>query len=170
MLLLTTMPITTTDEALERLAWYAVRWGIEVWHKILKSGCQIEQKQLGTAYRLTTCLTLYSVIAWRILYATMVARALPEAPCTVLLDAHEWHGLSCRIHGVAIVPPKPPPLRQVVRWIAQLGGFQGRTGDGDPGVTVIWKGFQRLVDSAAMYRILHQDAVAAPSHARFASR
>ena len=58
MLLLTTMPITTTDEALERLAWYAVRWGIEVWHKILKSGCQIEQKQLGTAYRLTTCLTL----------------------------------------------------------------------------------------------------------------
>ena len=169
-LLLTTMPITTTDEALERLAWYAVRWGIEVWHKILKSGCQIEQKQLGTAYRLTTCLTLYSVIAWRILYATMVARALPEAPCTVLLDAHEWHGLSCRIHGVAIVPPKPPPLRQVVRWIAQLGGFQGRTGDGDPGVTVIWKGFQRLVDIAAMYRILHQDAVAAPSHARFASK
>ncbi len=52
--------------------------------------------------------------------------------------------------------------------IAQLGGFQGRKGDGEPGVTVMWKGFQRLVDIAAMYRIMHQDAVATPSHARFA--
>ena len=100
----------------------------------------------------------------------MVARALPEAPCTVLLDAHAWQGLYCRVHSVAMVPSKPPPVRQVVHWIAQLGGFQGRKGDGEPGVTVIWKGFQRLVDSAAMYRILHQDAVAAPSHARFTSR
>ena len=60
------------------LLWYAVRWGIEVWHKILKSGCQIEQKQLGTAYRLTTCLTLYSVIVWRILYATIAKPAAAE--------------------------------------------------------------------------------------------
>jgi hypothetical protein len=164
-LLLTTMPITSTDEALERLAWYAVRWGIEVWHKVLKSGCQIEQKQLGTAYRLTTCLTLYSVIAWRILYATMLARVLPDAPCTVLLDTHEWHGLYCRIHGVAIVPPKPPSLRQAVRWIATLGGFQGRKDDGEPGVTAMWNGFQRLIDIAAMYRIMHQDAAVPPSPA-----
>lgn len=157
-LLLTTMPITTTDEALERLSWYTLRWGIEVWHKILKSGCQIEKIQLETAARLIRCLTLYSVIAWRIFYATMLARAVPDAPCTVLLDDAEWQGLYCRIHRVARVPTTPPSLAQTIRWIAKLGGFQGRTGDGDPGVTVMWHGFQRLVDVAEMYRILHQDA------------
>jgi hypothetical protein len=164
-LLLTTMPITSTDAALERLAWYAARWGIEVWHKVLKSGCQIEQKQLGTAHRLTNCLTLYSVIAWRILYAVMLARTLPDAPCSALLAPHEWQGLYCRIHGVAIAPSKPPSLRQAVRWIAQLGGFQGRKGDGEPGVTAMWNGFQRLVDIAEMYRIMHQNAAAAPAPA-----
>jgi len=94
------------------------------------------------------------VIAWRILYATMLARVVPDVPCTVLLDADEWQGLYCRIHRVAVVPPKPPTLRQVVRWIAQLGGFLGRKRDGEPGVTVLWKGFQHLVDVTAMYRIM----------------
>jgi hypothetical protein len=164
-LLLTTVAVTTTAEALERLAWYAARWGIEVWHKVLKSGCQIEQKQLGTAYRLTNCLTLYSVIAWRIMYATMLARAVPEAPCTVLLDDAEWHGLYCRIHRVAIAPARPPSLRQAVRWIGQLGGFQGRTGDGEPGVQAMWHGFQRLADIAEMYRIMHQNAPNTPTPA-----
>ena len=164
-LVLTTLPISTTDEALERLAWYAARWGIEVWHKVLTSGCQIEHKQLGTAFRLTTCLTLYSVIAWRIVYATMLARAVPDAPCTVLLDTHEWQGLYCRIYRVAIAPTKPPRLQQAVRWIAQLGGFQGRKGDGEPGVKAMWNGFQRLVDIAEMYRIMHRPSSVAPAPA-----
>jgi hypothetical protein len=153
-LLLTSVPITSTAEALERLEWYAARWGIEVWQNVLKSGCRIEDRQLETAGRLKRCLSLYSVIAWRILYATMLARATPNVPCTVLLDDDEWQGLYCRIYRVALPPPKPPTLRQAVRWIAQLGGFQGRKGDGEPGVTVLWKGFQHLVDVAAMYRIM----------------
>jgi hypothetical protein len=153
-LLLTTVPLTTTEQALEILAWYAARWGIEVWHKVLKSGCRIEDRQLEAAERLIRCLTLYSVIAWRIVYATMLARVVPEVPCTVLLEDDEWQGLYCRIHRVAIAPAKPPTLRQAVRWIAQLGGFQGRKQDGEPGVTVLWKGFQHLVDVTAMYRIM----------------
>jgi len=162
-LLLTTVPITTTEQALERLAWYAVRWGIEVWHKVLKSGCRIEDRQLESAERLKRCLTLYSVIAWRILYATMLARAVPDVPCTVLLDEDEWQGLYCRIHRVALAPPKPPSLRQAVRWIAQLGGFQGRKRDGEPGVTVLWKGFQHLVDVTAMYRIMRPGPTTRPT-------
>ena len=153
-LLLTTLPISSTDDALERLAWYAARCGIEVWHKVLKSGCRIEDRQLETAGGLMRCLALYSVIAWRILYATMLARAVPNLPCTVLLDADEWQGLYCRIHRVAIPPVSVPTLRQAVRWIGQLGGFQGRKHDGEPGVTVLWKGFQHLVDVAAMYQIM----------------
>ena len=120
----------------------------------MKSGCRIEDRQLETVERLKRCLTLYSVIAWRILYATMQARVVPNAPCTVLLDDDEWQGLYCRIHRVAVAPAKPPTLRQAVRWIAQLGGFLGRKHDGEPGVTVLWKGFQHLVDITAMYRIM----------------
>lgn len=100
------------------------------------------------------CLSVYSVIAWRIQYATMLARAVPDTACTVVLEPDEWQALYCRIQGTAILPPTPPTLRTVVRWIAQLGGFQGRTGDGEPGVTVIWKGFQQLRGLTEMYRIL----------------
>ncbi len=153
-LLLTTVPVTSTEEALERLEWYACRWGIEVWHKVLKSGCRIEARQLETAERLRRCLALYSVIAWRVLYATLLARAVPEAPCTALLEEEEWQALYCAIHEVAVAPAKPPSLRQAVRWIAQLGGFLGRKRDGEPGVTAMWKGFQHLVDLTHMYRIL----------------
>lgn len=160
-LLLSTLAISSTEQALERLEWYACRWGIEVWHKILKSGCRIEQRQLESAERLERCLTLYSVIAWRILYATMLARATPEVACTVLLDDDEWQALYCRIHEVAVAPERAPLLRQAVRWIAQLGGFLGRKHDGEPGVSVVWKGFQHLIDITAMYRIMRPPPAAA---------
>jgi hypothetical protein len=157
-LLLTTVPVTTRQEALERLAWYACRWGIEVWHKVLKSGCQIETRQLGTAARLERCLALYAVIAWRIVYATMLARALPDAPCTAVLADDEWQALWCARHDTATPPETPPTIREAVREIAHLGGFLGRTHDGEPGVTVIWKGWQRLVEFVHMYRILRPKA------------
>ena len=152
-LLLTTVPVQTTADALQRLAWYACRWGIEVWHKVLKSGCRIEARQLETAERLKRCLTLYAVIAWRVLYATMLSRSVPEASCLALLNEPEWQALYCAIHHTTILPPTPPTLQQAVRWIAQLGGFQNRKRDGHPGVTVIWKGFQHLSDLTYMYLV-----------------
>lgn len=153
-LLLTTVPVSSGRQALEVVEWYGCRWGIEVWHKILKSGCRIEAKQLETAARLQRCLTLYSVIAWRLLYTTMLARAVPEAACTVVLEPDEWHALWVAIHRRAGPPSSPPSLRQAVRWLGQLGGFQGRKHDGEPGVEVLWKGFQHLVDLTSMYRIM----------------
>ena len=78
--LLTTCAVHTTAEAVERVDWYACRWGIEVWHKVLKSGCRIEARQSETAAQLRRCLAVYSVIAWRLLYATMLSRAMPECP------------------------------------------------------------------------------------------
>lgn len=156
-LLLSTVAIRGREDALERLEWYACRWGIEVWHKVLKSGCRIEARQLASAPRLKRCLTLYSVIAWRILYASMLARALPDVPCTVLLEEEEWQALYCTIHNRPTPPASPPTLRTAVRWIGKLGGFLGRKGDGEPGVSVLWKGFERLVDLSNMYRIMRPD-------------
>lgn len=157
-LLLSTVPVLTTEDALQRLAWYACRWGIELWHKVLKSGCRIEARQLETAERLKRCLTLYAVIAWRVLYATMLSRAVPGASCLALLNEPEWQALYCAIHHTTILPPTPPTLSQAVRWIAQLGGFQNRKRDGHPGVTVIWKGFQHLSDLTYMYLVFRPQA------------
>jgi Transposase DNA-binding/Transposase Tn5 dimerisation domain len=153
-LLLTTVAVHTATEALARVDWYACRWGVEVWHRILKSGCRIEARQLETAERLQRCLPLYSVIAWRIFYATMLSRAVPEVPCTALLELEEWQALYCAIHQTPTPPPTPPSLRQAVHWIAQLGGFLARRGDGEPGATVLWKGFQHLTDLTTMYCIM----------------
>ena len=62
--------------------------------------------------------------------------------------------LFCAIHRKARVPVEVPTLRVAVRWLGQLGGFLGRKGDGEPGVTVLWRGFQHLVDLTTMYRIM----------------
>jgi hypothetical protein len=129
-------------------------YNIEVWHRVLKSGCRIEARQLETAERLRRCLALYSVLAWRILYATMLARSVPEAPCSVLLDPEEWQALYCAIHRVPQPPAEPPSLAQVVEWIAQLGGFVGRRRRDHPGPEVLWRGFQHLSDLTTMYCIM----------------
>lgn len=153
-LLLTSVPVTSEQHALERLEWYAARWGIELWHKVLKSGCHIEARQLESFERLRRLLTLYAVIAWRILYATMLARLVPQMPCTVILNEDEWQALYCRIHHTPLPPATAPPLRQAIRWIAQLGGFIGRASDGEPGTQTLWQGFQELIAMTEMYRIM----------------
>jgi len=109
---------------------------------------------LETAARLRRCLPLYSVIAWRLLYATLLSRAMPDAPCTALLELEEWQALYCAIHVTATPPATPPSLRQAVHWIGRLGGFLARRGDGEPGVTVLWKGLQHLTDLTFMYHIM----------------
>ena len=152
-LLVSTCPVETVDAALERLDWYAVRWGIEVWHYVLKSGCRIEARQLADADHLRRCLALYSVLAWRLLYSTLLARTVPDAPCTVLLAASEWQALYCAIHETTMLPAQPPTLAHAVTWIARLGGFHGRAHDAVPGVTVLWRGFQHLADLTRMYRV-----------------
>jgi hypothetical protein len=156
-LLLTTVAVESVEEAIECVQWYSCRWGIEVWHRILKSGCRLEARQFQSAERLQRCLALYSVLAWRIFYATMLARTVPEAPCGVLLEPEEWQALYCAIHRVPTPSPEPPSLEQAVKWIAQLGGFVGRRRSDQPGAEVLWRGFQHLGDLTTMYCIMRPD-------------
>ena len=153
-MLLCTMEIHSTQEALTCLDWYCVRWEIEVWHKILKSGCRIEARQLKYADRLKRLLAIFSVVAWRILCATMLNRALPDECCTIFFEEYEWQALYCAVHKTNILPDQPPSLHEAVRMVASLGGFIGRKQDGEPGVTVLWRGLQRLTDLASMYKIM----------------
>lgn len=142
-MLLTNIATSTFEQATERLEWYAGRWNIEVYHRILKSGCRIEDRFLQMGERLETCLAIDMVVAWRIHWLTHHGRETPDLPCDVFLTEEQWKVLW--VHRENKPPPgDPPPLSWCVGAIGRLGGFLGRKGDGHPGPTVIWRGLLRL--------------------------
>ena len=156
-LLLTNVPVPNFTQAVERVKWYRCRWHIEVYFKVLKSGCNIEACRLGTAERLKRFIALTSVIAWRLYWMTHISRHMPDAPCTVVLVDYEWHALYAKIYHTTTLPAQPPTVRQALHWLARLGGFLDRKGDGEPGITAIWRGWQRLQDIADTWFVLRKN-------------
>ena len=154
-LLATTLPVDSLAEALVCIEYYRLRWLIERYHYVLKSGCRIEDLYLQTPERLRRALALYTIVAWRVLWLTYEARQSPDQPCTVILQTHEWQALYCTIHKTPVPPATPPTLSQAVVWIARLGGFLARKGDGFPGPKTIWQGLRRLDDIADTWLLLH---------------
>jgi hypothetical protein len=153
-MLLTTLPVETLQQAVEKLHWYTRRWTIEVLHRILKSGCRIEDRQLGQADRLEACLAIDLVVAWRILHLNKLGRETPDLPCTIYFAEDEWKALIAFTTQDPVPPPQPPTLRQAIRLVAGLGGFLGRRGDREPGTQTLWIGLQRLDDIAATWRVM----------------
>jgi len=151
--LLTTLPLASAAAAVEKLQWYCQRWQIEVFHKVLKSGCNIEQRQMETAQRLRRVLMMDLIVAWRIFMLSKAARQNPDASAADWLLEKEWKVLSAYMKKQPA--QAPPTLRQAVRWIGQLGGFIGRKSDGEPGPIVLWRGLQRLHDLVHTWNILH---------------
>jgi hypothetical protein len=153
-LLLTSLKIKNLSDAAQCVRWYTYRWLIERYHYALKSGCGIEKLQLETGRRIHMALATYSIVAWRLLWLTYEARIHPNTPCDTVLETHEWQAL-CVTFSQNPDPPKiPPSLREAVRMIAKLGGFLGRTRDGEPGVKTVWRGLKRLHDIAATWKLL----------------
>jgi hypothetical protein len=142
-LLLTTLPVADFPSACTVVQWYRCRWEIELFFRVLKQGCQIEQLRLQTDQRLLNAMALYLIVAWRIHSITMAGRTYPDVPCDLVFEPREWHTISTMLHHRS-PPQAPPSLREMVRDLAQLGGFLARTGDGEPGIRSIWQGYQRL--------------------------
>jgi len=157
-LLVTNVPVTSFLDAVERVKWYRARWHIEVFHRVLKSGCRVEACQLERADKLQRYVSLTSVIAWRLFWLAQINRTQPDAVCTVVLAEDEWQALYVAIHRTTQLPEDVPTVHQVVRWIAQLGGFLGRKHDGEPGVTVIWRGWQRRQAITRMWQVMQGHA------------
>jgi len=152
-MLMTTMPVTMLDDALQCVHWYTMRWLIERYHYTLKSGCQVEELQLEEAERIERAVAVYCIVAWRLLFLTYLARLHPDQLSTTVLDKEEVNALSCFIRRSKEPSEKLPTIEEAVRMIAQLGGFLGRKGDGFPGVKVLWRGFRRLNDFFIAYQI-----------------
>ncbi len=124
---------------------------------MLKSGCLVEECQLETRERLERCLAVDLIVAWRVLYLTMVGRETPNLPCSVVFEDYEWKALYVFVHKSRdAVPKEPPTLREVTRLIGRLGGHLGRKSDGHPGPMTLWRGLQRLPDISEMWQIFEQ--------------
>jgi hypothetical protein len=152
--LLTTAPTDSSEDACEHLSWYTQRWTIEVFHRTLKSGCLIENRQLGSANRLEACLAIDLVVAWRIHHLTKLGRETPDVPCSVYFEETEWKALVTFVTKKPVTDNKPPTLREATRMVAILGGFLARKSDGEPGTQTLWLGLQRLDDITEMFKVM----------------
>ena len=144
--LITDLTVGSRADAIEKLEWYALRWKIEVFHKILKSGCKAEESKLRTAQRLANLISVFCILSWRVFWMTMLNRSAPDAQPTLALTTTEIAVLD------RLVNDKPQTRRKTLSHylikIARLGGYLARAKDPPPGNTVMWRGLSRLTDIA----------------------
>jgi len=149
-LLITTLPIDTVDEILQVVDYYVARWTIEVYFRVLKTGCRVEEIQLETVHRLKNCLAFYKIIAWRVMHLTYLGRECPELPCTAVFDDCEWKSV-WRVTTKKEVPRRPPTLSEFIPLLARLGGYNNRKHEKPPGPQVLWVAIRRMTDFATAW-------------------
>ena len=140
------MPVEDLAQATRIARWYARRWQIEEFHRIVKSGCRVEARQLRTLPRLRPALALDMIVACCVMGMSAAARDTPESPAADWLDPDEIAALRAyhRHEQSAPVGEHPMTSGRAVRLIGRLGGHLGRKGDGHPGAEVIWRGLTKL--------------------------
>lgn len=150
--LLTNRAVLTQQEAVELIDWYRARWEIETYFHVLKNGCEVEALQLATIERLERALALFMVVAWRVTYLMRKGRTCPDMDATLFFDPDEIRG--AYLLTKKKMPVTPPSLNDVVRLIAQVGGFLGRKSDGEPSAKTIWRGIDQVFAAAETLRAL----------------
>ncbi len=140
--LLTTIDIKSKDDALNCVKWYCLRWRIEDWHRVLKSGCGVEKIAHETTERLRRAIAINLVIAWRIMLMTLLGRETPGLPPEVLFSDLEIEVLKAYAKKKDLVPPDC--LGTAVKLVAKIGGYLGRSGDPPPGHQLMWLGYSQL--------------------------
>ena len=167
--LLTDVPVATLGQATEKLDWYAMRWKIETFHKILKSGCHAEDAKLRTAQRLANLLAIYCIVSWRIFWLCMINRTSPQSPpSTVFTDvelqlldhadpkAKRQNSAKRKLSNSASPQSPREPTKTITHYlyaVARLGGYLSRAHDPPPGNKVLWRGFTRLLDLHLGYQL-----------------
>jgi hypothetical protein len=152
--LLTSRTAETLEQACELIEWYRARWEIEIYFNVFKNGCEVEKLQLSSIDRLERALALFMVVAWRVAFLARMGRTCPELDAALFFDPDEIRG--AHLLNKIKMPSPPPSLNTVLRLIAQIGGFLGRAGDGEPGVKTIWKGLDQVHASAETLRALRE--------------
>jgi hypothetical protein len=151
-ILLTSLPIESPEYVRQVIQYYCVRWLIEVFFRTLKSGCRVEGRRFEELDRWQNCLAVYLIVTWRTLFVCRLGREFPEISCEAVFEPAEWQSVYQVIHRKP--PPRTPPkLAEMVRLVAQLGGYVNRKRDDPPGPQTVWLGLQRLHDMALCWQI-----------------
>lgn len=143
--LITDLPVRSLKDAVEKLRWYAMRWKVEVFHKVLKSGCKAEESKLRTAEQLVNLISVFCIVSWRIFWMTMLNRTAPDAPPNVALTDTEMRLLDHLVPDKSEARIHNSVSRYIIK-IARLGGYLARANDPAPGNIVMWRGLSRLTD------------------------
>lgn len=144
--LVSNVAVENIKNATERVRWYLLRWTIEIYHKSEKSCCSSEDCRLETDERMLNFLAVNSVIAWRVLFITYVARQQPEASAEVILSPMEIKVLEAANNRKLPKPIKIKTVKQAVAALGKLGGHMGRKNDKEPGIITVCRGMMRLND------------------------
>jgi transposase-like protein/DDE family transposase len=144
--LVTDLPVSSPLQAIEKLEWYASRWKIETFHKILKSGCKAEQSRLRTADRLVNLIAVFCILSWRIFWMTMINRSESPPPVNAAFTDTEQQLLDRLVPDLPRDRGMPKTARSYLTKLARLGGYLARNSDAPPGNTVMWRGLSRLTD------------------------
>lgn len=144
--LITNLPVRSKAEAIEKIDWYAMRWKIETFHKILKSGCRAEDSRLQTADRLTNLISIYCILSWRIFWLTMLGRVAPRSSPRDAFTEDELAVLDRLSPKTSTPELVPRTLSHYAIQLAKLGGYLARKNDPPPGNLVMWRGLTRLTD------------------------
>jgi hypothetical protein len=153
--LLTTMEPVEPKDAERLVEWYCLRWRIEDWHRVLKTGCQIEKLRNESATRLKRALAIYLVIAWRVMLMTLLGRESLELPPQVLFSDIELEVLEAFANSRRDLQP-PSTVQDAVYLVAVMGGYMARKKDPPPGHQVIWTGYSQLRPMCAGYMLGRQ--------------
>lgn len=127
--LLTDIQVQSFEQAIEKIRWYAMRWKIEVFHKILKSGCRAEDAKLRAADRLANLVAALCIVSWRVLWLTMMARTAPAVPPTIALTNPEIAILDRLVSNSGNRSAQPGTLQLYLTKLARLGGYLARASD-----------------------------------------
>jgi len=155
--LMTDLPVRSIDEASEKLKWYALRWKIETFHKILKSGCKAEESRLRTAQRLANLISVFCILSWRIFWMTMLARATERASPLTAFTPLEIKLLDRLVVNRRTEPLSKGNLSRYLIKLARLGGYLARASDSPPGNKVMWRGWSRLTDIELGFALASDD-------------
>jgi hypothetical protein len=147
-LLITTLPIDTIDNVRTIIQYYTIRWMVEVFFRVLKSGCRVEARRFEYLDRELRFVAVALVVAWRVLMVCRLGRSCPDLDCEAIFEPSEWKSVYVAVHQCA-PPGQPPRLGEMIRLIAQLGGYVNTPGRKDPpGPQTLWLGMQRMSDLA----------------------
>jgi hypothetical protein len=156
-LLLTSLPIDTIEQVRLVIQYYSTRWMVELFFRVLKSGCRVEDRRFEELERLLPCLAVYLIVAWRVLFLCRLGRGCPEMSCEAVFEPAEWKSVYLVVRREP--PPKvAPKLQEMIRLVAQLGGYVNRSRDDEPGPQTLWLGLQRLHDIATCWKVFGPEA------------